>query len=58
MLMRKSGRELNLIQPFFFESTIQGALDMAKKIGKDHGSVQTLVTGSQHLVGGALSLIE
>jgi len=42
----------------FFEPTIQGALEMARKIGKDHGSMQTLVTGSQHLVGGALSLLQ
>ena len=41
----------------FFESTIQGALEMARKIGEDHGCMQTLVTGSQYLVGGALSLI-
>lgn len=41
-----------------FEPTIQGAMGMVKKIGQDHGSVQTLVTGSQHLVGGALSLLE
>jgi hypothetical protein len=26
---------------------------MARKIGKDHGSIQTLATGSQHLVGPA-----
>jgi folylpolyglutamate synthase len=42
----------------FFEPTIQGALEMARKIGKDHGSMQTLVTGSQHLVGPALSLLQ
>jgi folylpolyglutamate synthase len=41
-----------------FEPTIQGALEMARKIGKDHGSIQTLVTGSQHLVGPALSLLQ
>ncbi|PVH86704.1 putative tetrahydrofolylpolyglutamate synthase [Cadophora sp. DSE1049] len=41
-----------------FEPTIQGALELARKIGKDHGSVQTLITGSQHLVGGALSLLQ
>jgi folylpolyglutamate synthase len=42
----------------FFEPTIRGALEMARKIGKDHGSMQTLVTGSQHLVGPALSLLQ
>ena len=42
----------------FFEPTIQGALETARKIGKDHGSMQSLITGSQHLVGGALSLLQ
>jgi folylpolyglutamate synthase len=41
-----------------FEPTIPGALEIARKIGKDHGSMQTLITGSQHLVGGALSLLQ
>jgi folylpolyglutamate synthase len=41
-----------------FEPTIQGALEIARKIGKDHGSMQTLITGSQHLVGSALSLLQ
>ncbi|KAH8787523.1 folylpolyglutamate synthase [Hyaloscypha sp. PMI_1271] len=41
----------------FFEPTIRGALEKAKEIGKEYGCVQTLVTGSQHLVGGALSLL-
>lgn len=41
----------------FFEATIRGALEKVKEIGKEHGSVQTLVTGSQHLVGGVLSLL-
>ena len=41
-----------------FKPTIQGALEMARKIGRDHGSMQTLITGSQHLVGGALSLLQ
>jgi folylpolyglutamate synthase len=40
-----------------FEPTIQGALEKVRGIGKEHGTVQTLVTGSQHLVGGALSLL-
>jgi folylpolyglutamate synthase len=42
----------------FFEPTIRGALRIARKIGEDHATVQTLVTGSQHLVGGFLPLIQ
>lgn len=41
-----------------FEATIRGALEKVREIGKEYGSVQTLVTGSQHLVGGVLSLLE
>jgi folylpolyglutamate synthase len=41
-----------------FEPTIQGALETARKIAKDYGSMQSLITGSQHLVGGALSLLQ
>jgi folylpolyglutamate synthase len=41
-----------------FEPTIRGALATARELGKDYGSVQTLITGSQHLVGGALSLLQ
>ncbi|KAH8659373.1 putative tetrahydrofolylpolyglutamate synthase [Tricladium varicosporioides] len=49
------------VQPdanIYFKSTIQGALDVARELGRDHGSMQTLITGSQHLVGGALSLLQ
>jgi folylpolyglutamate synthase len=42
----------------YFESTIQGALNVARKCGRDHNSMQTLITGSQYLVGGALSLLQ
>lgn len=41
-----------------FEPTIQGALETVRKLSKDSGSIQTFITGSQHLVGGALSLIQ
>jgi folylpolyglutamate synthase len=41
-----------------FEPTIQGALEIARKIGREHGGMQTLVTGSLHLVGGALGLLQ
>jgi hypothetical protein len=41
-----------------FEPTIQGALEVARKIGKEHGGMQSLITGSLRLVGGALSLLQ
>ncbi|OBS25954.1 hypothetical protein FPOA_06486 [Fusarium poae] len=37
-----------------YEPNIQQALDLAKKIGTEAGGMHTLITGSQHLVGGAL----
>ena len=40
------------------EPTIEGALNLARKIGdRGHGS-QTLITGSLYLVGGALSILQ
>lgn len=41
-----------------FESTIQGALEVARRFGNEHGGMQALITGSQYLVGGALSLLQ
>ena len=41
-----------------FEPTIQGALEIARKIGEEHGGMQSLITGSLHLVGGALGLLQ
>jgi hypothetical protein len=37
-----------------YEPNIQQALDSARKIGTEAGGMHTLITGSQHLVGGAL----
>lgn len=37
-----------------YEPNIQKALDSARKIGTEARGMQTLVTGSQHLVGAAL----
>ncbi|KAE8440790.1 hypothetical protein EG329_006568 [Mollisiaceae sp. DMI_Dod_QoI] len=48
------------VQPdaeIIIEQTIEGALEAARQIGKEQGGVQALITGSQHLVGPALSLI-
>jgi folylpolyglutamate synthase len=40
------------------QSTIESALDAARRIGESgDGGMQTLITGSQHLVGPALALI-
>ena len=39
------------------ETTIEGALNLAKKIGEKSGGMQTLVTGSLHMVGGALNIL-
>ena len=40
------------------ETTIEGALKLALEIGNRDGGMQTLVTGSLYLVGGALSFLE
>ncbi|XPS92844.1 Tetrahydrofolate synthase [Ascochyta lentis] len=37
-----------------YEPNIQKALDSARRLGTQAGGMHTLVTGSQHLVGGAL----
>lgn len=37
--------------------TIEGALKLAKGIGDREGGMLTLVTGSLHLVGGALNIL-
>ena len=37
-----------------YEPDVQKALACARKIGTEAGGMHTLVTGSQHLVGGAL----
>jgi folylpolyglutamate synthase len=37
-----------------YEPNIQKALDSARKIGTEARGMQTLITGSQHLVGAAL----
>lgn len=41
-----------------FQPTIQGALAIAREIGKEHGGMQSLITGSLRLVGGALGLLQ
>lgn len=41
------------------EPTIEGALNLARKLGdQDSNGMQTLITGSLYLVGGALSFLQ
>ena len=40
------------------EATIEGALNLAKRISDGDNAMEALVTGSQHLVGGALFLLD
>lgn len=40
------------------EPTIEGALNHAREIGNRDNGMQTLVTGSLYLIGGALRLLE
>lgn len=40
------------------EPTIEGALNLAREYGNCDNGMQTLVTGSLYLIGGALRLLE
>ncbi len=40
------------------EQTIEGALDRAREIGDQNNGMRALITGSLHLVSGALCLLE
>ncbi|GAB7361651.1 hypothetical protein MBLNU230_g1702t1 [Neophaeotheca triangularis] len=40
------------------EPTIQGAIDLARELGSGGAGVQTLITGSQHLVGPSLRILQ
>ena len=40
------------------ERTIEDALDRARKVGDPNNNIQALITGSLHLVSGALCLLE
>ena len=39
------------------EKTIEGAINLAKRISAQQGGMQGLITGSLHLVGGSLSIL-
>lgn len=41
-----------------YEPDVQKALDSARKLGMAAGGMHMLVTGSQHLVGGALDSLD
>lgn len=40
------------------ERTIEDALDRARRIGDEQGGMQVLITGSLHLVSGALFVLQ
>jgi len=40
------------------EASIAGAIDRAKQLGERDGEAQTLITGSHHLIGPALQLLD
>jgi folylpolyglutamate synthase len=42
----------------YFEETIEGALDRARIIGRTTQLAHVLITGSLHLVSGALRILE
>jgi len=49
------------IQPdtiILFKQTIQGALEIGRKICNEYDGVQSLITGSLYLVGTALGLLQ
>jgi folylpolyglutamate synthase len=54
-------RVLKVIQPdaeIAWKETINDALLHARMIGEQHEGMQTLITGSLHLVGGALNILQ
>lgn len=40
------------------EPAIEEALNLAKSMARSHGGMEVLVTGSLHLVGGALNVMQ
>jgi folylpolyglutamate synthase len=40
------------------EPTIEEALNLAKSVARNHGGMDVFVTGSLHLVGGALNVMQ
>lgn len=52
------GKNIDAKATISLERTIEGALNLARRIGDRDNGMQTLITGSLHLVGGALCLLE
>ncbi|OQE07845.1 hypothetical protein PENVUL_c012G03401 [Penicillium vulpinum] len=50
-------KDLHPYATISIEPTIEGAIKAAKQLSVDQGGMQTLVTGSLHMVGGALKLL-
>lgn len=70
-IVKEPNQDLSIVESFeaiwkkitpssevMFKPTITEAVEAAKEIGARHSGMQVLVTGSQHLVGGALLLLE
>lgn len=51
-------KNLDSVATIFRERTIEEALDQARQIGGQSNDIQVLITGSLHLVSGALCLLE
>ena len=54
----KAWKSVDPLVDIVVEPTIEGALNLARKIGDQGNGMQTLVTGSLYLVGGALSILQ
>lgn len=54
----KTWRHLDSTATVLCEQTIESALDLAREIGDQNSGMQALVTGSLHLVSGALCLLD
>ncbi|KAK4545541.1 hypothetical protein LTR36_002891 [Oleoguttula mirabilis] len=57
-LFRETWQKVQPDTQIWDEPTIQGAIERAKQLGGENGEVQTLITGSQHLVGPALRILK
>lgn len=51
-------KSLNVRGGIHTEPTIEGALELAKKLCNQSNGMQTFITGSLYLVGGALLFLE
>lgn len=51
-------KELHPDATISIESTIEQAIRLAERVSIQHGGMEAFVTGSLHLVGGALSVLQ